>query len=109
MHRPADEGPVETFRRNPDYGVRHAIHHLRLAYDLRIAAKPVFPHLIADHHHRMSVAPIIFVRREAASQQWANAERVKVICGNDAARSINGALADAESGSRDSVDNEPVK
>ena len=94
LHRPADEGSIKAFRRDANNGVRHAIEHLRSADDRRIAMEALFPHLIADDNHGMSITAGIFGGFEPSPQDGADAERVEIVGRNNAPSGTIGAVAD---------------
>ncbi len=106
LKRSSDEGAGECFRRDADDGVLDAIQILRLADDLRVALVTILPHLIADYCDRMGVAPHALFRPEATAQDWAHAERIKVVRRNETSECALGVIADAERRRNELVDDE---
>src|SRR5215469_666721 len=100
MHGPADEGSVKALRRNPNDCVQYIIEPLRLPNDLRIAFEATPPKLITDYHHGMSVASCIFTGLEAAPQNGMDADRVEIVCGDDAPGRDIGAIPDTQGTAR---------
>ena len=96
----------EIFRRDANDGVLHSIQILCFPNDRRVALVPVLPHLVTDHHNGMSFAAHIFFRLESAAQNRAHADRIKVVCGNDASDRAFGSIANAECRRRQLAHNE---
>src|ERR1700676_3021413 len=101
LHRPAHEGPIKSLRRDAHNRVQHAIEPLRFPDDLWVALESSLPQLIADHRHRMRVAPHFFLWVETAAENGMDADGIEIIRGYDASGRDLGAVADTERAARD--------
>jgi len=88
--------------------MHHVIEPLRFPYDLRITLEAAFPKLIADHRHRVSVAPRVLAGFESAPKHGMNAHGVKIVGRDDAARGDLGAVANAECSPHDFGDDKRI-
>ena len=109
LERVADEGSQETFGRDADDRMLHTIEELCPADDIRIAMVAILPGLIADHRSRMGVATYVVAAFEEASHHRADAERLEVVCRNNAAGSALGTVADRERGPENPIRDQSIK
>src|SRR5262249_27274559 len=79
LHGPADKRSVKALGSYADDGVNHAVHALRLADDLRIAAEAFLPKLVTNHRHGVGVAAYVFIRFKSAPENGTYPQGVEII------------------------------
>ena len=88
--------------------MRQTCEHLRLADDIRVAMKPVLPHLIADNGHWMRIATDVLADFEAAAEYGMDTDCVKIVRRYHAAGDALRAIADGQRRSGDFFGDERV-
>src|SRR5437588_65520 len=96
LHRPADECSVKTRGGHANNRVKHTVHALRLADDLRITSEAFLPELVTDNRHGMGAAPPVLMVLKRPAENWMNSQRIEIVRGNNAPGYDLRAVADAE-------------
>src|SRR5437016_1894539 len=96
LHGETDKGAMEPLGGNTDDGVLHAIEHLYLPHDCRVAAESFRPQPVTNHGHRMGIAVHVLAFLESTAEDWMNADGIEIIGGDDAGRDAFGTVADAK-------------
>ena len=106
LHRVSDEGTEEAIRRYADDRVGYSIVIDGRADDAWSASEMILPQAVADYRDRVSAAPDVFVRQKATAEDWAHADRIEVIGGDELPNESFGAIASGKCGARDLADEE---
>src|SRR5439155_25591880 len=104
--RVSDERAEEAVRRYADDRVGYSLVIDGRADDARIASAMILPKAVADYRDRMSAAPDVFVRQKATAEDWAHADRIEVIGGDELPNETYGAIRPGDRGDRDLADEE---
>src|SRR4029077_7147111 len=91
-----------------DDRMRQTGEHLRPSDDIGLAMKPLLPHLITEHGHRMRVATDVFTGFEAAAEDRTDTNRVEIVRRHHAAGDALRAIAERERGAGDLLADERV-
>src|SRR5206468_4618273 len=89
----SDKRAVKPVGSDTDDRMRQTREHLRLADDVRVAMKPVLPHLVTDHGHRMRIATDVLTGFEGAAEYGMDTDRLEIVRRHHAADNALRAIA----------------
>ena len=109
VERVADKSAMKFLRGDANDRMLHAVQVLRSADDVWVGPVTILPRSVADHHHRMRVAPFTLFGSEAAAENRFYSKRVEIISRHNSRRRALGSIAHAKRCAGDLVDNERLE